>query len=186
LRALIALLPLVAMIAGCDTQSPPEPQANAVSPSGLPEEPAVIERSFRGKPAPVVTFTAPDGKPVTLAAFKGTPVLVNLWATWCGPCIKEMPSLDRLATRTQGTLKVLTVSQDTDGMTTVAPWWAPRQFRAIEPYLDPQATLGFAFESGTLPTTVLFDAKGKEVWRLVGGMDWDGERAKALLAEIPG
>ncbi|MFM9979022.1 MAG: TlpA family protein disulfide reductase [Sphingomonadaceae bacterium] len=174
------------MPGGCDTQSPPQPQANVASPAALPEEPAVITRSQRGKPAPAVSFRAPDGKPVTLEAFKGTPVLVNLWATWCGPCIKEMPSLDRLAMRSRGTLKVLTVSQDTDGMTTVAPWWAPRQFRAIEPYLDPEAALGFAFDSGTLPTTVLFDADGKEVWRLVGGLDWEGARAKALLSEIGG
>ena len=185
LRVVIALLPLM-LATGCDKQSAPAPQANLSDAAPQPEAAGALDITQRGKPAPTVSFKSPDGKAVTLAAFRGTPVLVNLWATWCGPCVKEMPSLDRLAAKTQGRLTVLTVSQDTQGVAVVAPWWAPRGFTTIKPYLDEKADLGFAFETGSLPTTVLYDKDGKEVWRIVGGMDWEGPRANTLLSEVIG
>lgn len=94
-----------------------------------------------------------------------------------------MPSLDRLAKRGEGKLVVLTVNQ-TDDAAAIAKWWAPRQFAMLQPYRDEAGKLGFDFETGVLPTTVLYDAQGKEVWRIVGGMDWDGPRANTLLAEV--
>ncbi len=135
---------------------------------------------------PKEIFTAPDGTKTTLASFKGKPLLVNLWATWCGPCVKEMPSLDRLAGRAGDKLQVLTISQDFQGKAIVAPWWAKRKFAHLQPYIDTENGLGFALGSGMLPTTVLYDAQGREIWRVVGGMDWDGPRANTLLAEVTG
>ena len=186
MRALIVLIPIL-LLAACDKQPTPAPQPKAVetAPEAPPEEPGALDMTQRGTAAPATTFTAPDGKPVTLAAFKGTPVLVNLWATWCGPCVKEMPSLDRLAKRGAGKLVVLTVNQ-TDDAAAIAKWWAPRQLNNLAAYRDEDGKLGFAFETGVLPTTVLYDAEGKEVWRIVGGMDWDGPRANTLLAEVLG
>ena len=131
--------------------------------------------------APAIAFTAPDGKPTTIAAFKGTPVLVNLWATWCAPCIAEMPTLDALATETAGTLKVVTVSQDLDGAK-VPGLFKEKGYRALSPYLDPKLGLSTHFQA-SLPTSILYDAKGREVWRVLGGMDWSGAAAKALVAE---
>jgi thiol-disulfide isomerase/thioredoxin len=182
LRALIVLIPVL-LLAGCDKQPTPAPQPKSAE--APKEEPGALDISQRGKAAPTTAFTAPDGKLVTLAAFKGKPVLVNLWATWCGPCVKEMPSLDRLGKRGAGKLVVLTVNQ-TDDAAAIAKWWAPRQFTTLAPYRDEAGKLGFAFETGVLPTTVLYDADGKEVWRIVGGMDWDGPRANTLLAEVLG
>jgi thiol-disulfide isomerase/thioredoxin len=180
LRALIVLVPIL-LLSACDKQPTPAPQPNT---SATPEpEAGKLDIAQRGKAAPSTVFTAPGGKPVTLAAFKGKPVLVNLWATWCGPCVKEMPSLDRLAKRGAGKIVVLTVNQ-TDDAAAVAKWWVPRQFTMLAPYRDEDGKLGFAFETGVLPTTVLYDAEGKEVWRIVGGMDWDGPRANTLLAEV--
>jgi thiol-disulfide isomerase/thioredoxin len=182
LRFVIALVPAL-LLAACDKQPAPAPQPST---SATPEPDAgKLDTTHRGKAMAPSTFTTPDGKPVTLAAFKGKPVLVNLWATWCGPCVKEMPSLDRLAQRGAGKLVVLTVNQ-TDKADAIAKWWAPRGFTTLAPYRDEEGKLGFDFESGVLPTTVLYDADGKEVWRIVGGMDWDGARAKELLAEILG
>ena len=135
---------------------------------------------------PDVTFNAPDGSPVTLAKFQGKPLLVNLWATWCGPCVKEMPTLDRLAAREGARLKVLTVSQDSKGAGVVTPWFAKNSFKHLEAYVDAENLLGLTYASGMLPTTILYDAEGKEVWRVVGGMDWDGPRANTLLAETLG
>ena len=182
MRPSIVLIPFL-LLAACDKQPAPAPQPKAVeSPK---EEPGALDITQRGKATAPSPFTAPDGKPVTLAAFKGKPVLVNVWATWCGPCVKEMPSLDRLAKRGEGKLVVLTVNQ-TDDAAAIAKWWAPRQFAMLQPYRDEAGKLGFDFETGVLPTTVLYDAQGKEVWRIVGGMDWDGPRANTLLAEVLG
>lgn len=180
MRASIILIPFL-LLAACDKQPTPAPQPKAADTPK--EEPGALDLTQRGKAAPGSSFTAPDGKSVTLATFKGKPVLVNLWATWCGPCVKEMPSLDRLAKRGAGKLQVLTVNQ-TDDAATIAKWWAPRQFTMLTTHRDEDGKLGFDFATGVLPTTVLFDADGKEVWRIVGGMDWDGDRANTLLSDV--
>ncbi len=184
MRFVIAVIPVlmpIFLLAACDKQPTAAPQPKAIETPDA--EAGKLDVTQRGKAMAPSAFTAPDGKPVTLAAFKGKPVLVNLWATWCGPCVKEMPSLDRLAARSADKLTVLTVNQ-TDDAAAVAKWWAPRQFAKLAPYRDEAGKLGFDFESGVLPTTVLYDAQGREVWRIVGGMDWDGARANTLLAEV--
>lgn len=185
LRALIVLL---LAVGACDRQSPDAPQGNATTftpalATGA-EQAGKVDIAQRGTVMPGEAFVAPDGAPTTLAAFKGKPLLVNLWATWCGPCVKEMPSLDRLSARAGSKLKVLTVSQDRKGKDAVGPWWTARSFTRLEPYLDPDMNLGFALGGGMLPTTVLYDAQGKEVWRVTGGIDWDGPRASMLLADV--
>jgi thiol-disulfide isomerase/thioredoxin len=174
------------LLAGCDKQDANTAQpANMAAPAT--EEPAgKLDITQRGTAMPADAFTAPDGKTVKLADFKGQPLLVNLWATWCAPCIKEMPSLDRLAARSKGKLRVMVVNQDAakEGADPVAAWWARAKLANLEPYRDAKNNLGFAFGGGgMLPTTVLYDAKGREVWRIVGGMDWDGARAATLLGE---
>lgn len=148
------------------------------------EAPGEIDIDQRGAAMPKDRFTSPDGKTVQLADFKGQPLLVNLWATWCGPCVKEMPSLDRLAARSKGRLRVLVVNQDTtkQAVDPVPAWWTKANLANLEPYRDAQNNLGFAFGGGQLPTTVLYDSNGKEIWRIAGGMDWDGPRANKLLA----
>lgn len=128
-------------------------------------------------------FQAPDGSKVRLSDFTGKPVLVNIWATWCAPCIVEMPMLDELAVREKDRLKVLVVSQDIQGAEKVVPFFARGDFQELEPYVDPENGLSFGFGSGLMPTTVLYNAQGKEVWRVIGAMDWDGAKAAALLEE---
>jgi thiol-disulfide isomerase/thioredoxin len=153
-------------------------------PSG--EEPAGrLDISKRGEAMPAISFEGPGGEKVSLAHFRGKPLLVNLWATWCGPCVAEMPTLDALAEREGQRLKVLVVSQD-GAREKVDAWWAKQSLKQLEPFLDKNSDLGFAFATGVVPTTVLYDASGKEVWRVIGGMDWNGPRANTLLAETLG
>lgn len=144
-----------------------------------------LDMSKRGTAMPADLFQTPDGKPVTLAAFKGKPLLVNLWATWCGPCVAEMPTLDALAAKAGDKMTVLVVSQDNADVD-IKPFFAKTGLKSLEPYRDDNAALGFAFSSGMLPTTVLYDADGKEVWRMIGGMDWMGPRANTLLGDMVG
>jgi thiol-disulfide isomerase/thioredoxin len=185
-RPLIALLLGSLSIAGCDRETAAPPQAKAEAPKAKGGElTGTLDISQRGKAAPTEAFIDPAGKPVSLAAFKGRPVLVNLWATWCGPCVAEMPTLESIADRAGDRLKVLTVSQDRAGVD-IGPTFDKGGFKRLERYGDPESKLGFAFATGMLPTTVLFDAEGKEVWRVVGAMDWNGPRANTLLAEFIG
>lgn len=140
-----------------------------------------IDRSFAGELMPAANVTDPEGRKLNLGALQGKPLLVNLWATWCAPCVKEMPLLDGLAGDYGEKLKVLTVSQDMGGADKVVPFFAANDFAHLEPWMDPANELGFALGGGTLPTTVLYDASGQEVWRVVGDYDWSGEEARAAI-----
>ncbi|MBA1375823.1 TlpA family protein disulfide reductase [Sphingomonas ursincola] len=188
-RSLWPVVALAALATGaCDRQSPAGEQpagAEKTAEKAGPDVPlsGTLDISQRGKAAPDVSFKDPDGKTVTLAAFKGKPVLVNLWATWCGPCVVEMPTLDALAAREKDRLVVLTVSQDMQDLDKIAPFFAEKGFKNLQPYTDQENNLGFSYQTGVMPTTVLYDAQGKEVWRMIGGMDWNGTRASALMEE---
>jgi thiol-disulfide isomerase/thioredoxin len=195
LRLVIALLPglLIGLaLAGCDRQKAPAPQgeapdtanasANGAAPAqGYPT--GRLDRSHAGTPAPETMFEDGEGRPVRLSVFRGRPVLVNFWATWCGPCVVEMPSLDALAARESGTVEVIAISQDLDGRAKVADFFARRNFARLEPYLDPRMDLMAALGIQELPTTILYDSEGQEVWRMTGMADWQGERAARLLRE---
>lgn len=180
------LLLSASLLAGCD-RSPPAPgqataAADEVSADEAPPAPSPartgFDRSHRGEPAPAAAFTDLDGKPATLAGFRGRPVLLNLWATWCAPCVKELPTLDRAAEK----VRVVAVSQDTDGAARVRPFLAQRKLARVEPYLDQKLALGTAF-AANLPVTVLYDAKGREVWRRAGDFDWSSAEAARAIAE---
>ena len=188
--AILALL-LAGSIAGCDREKPVEGQAapsqanvsTAQAKGGGAERFAhQVGRSHKGEVAPGAVFAGPDDAPTTLAAFRGKPLLVNLWATWCAPCVAEMPTLDKLAAARADRLMVIAVAQDRQGADIVDPWFQTAGLTTLQPYIDPANRLLVAYNSA-LPTTILYDAEGREVWRIVGAIDWQGAEAKALLAE---
>jgi thiol-disulfide isomerase/thioredoxin len=119
---------------------------------------------------------------VKLADLKGKPVLVNLWATWCAPCVKELPTLDKLAK--SGAVSVVAVSQDTAPHASVVAFLQAHQISTLQPYQDSNMGLSGALGPDTvLPTSILLDANGKEVWRYVGDLDWTSPEAAKLLGE---
>lgn len=191
MRAL--LLPILLLAAaGCHRQAPSKaqlpdqpgwsgPKAEAQVEEILPAP--KIDRSHAGSPAPATEFEDPDGEPVSFAVFEGKPLLVNLWATWCTPCVAEMPTLDAYAGKAGDRLQVLALSQDTDGRAKVGAFFNQHRFRTLEPYLDPKMEMMGELKLDTLPTTILYDAKGREIWRVVGREDWGSERAATLLNE---
>jgi thiol-disulfide isomerase/thioredoxin len=185
-------LPIVLLVAGCDRESAGNSQQAATatpSPAASGDAEALtgmLDRSHKGDPLPDATIEGPNGVKLKLSELKGAPVLVNLWATWCAPCVKEMPTLDRLAAD-PGSPRILAVSQDLKGAAVVNPFLQQHPFLHLQTWLDSDANLslmlGGASGSTTLPTTVLYDAQGKEIWRMVGGYDWASDEAKALVAE---
>lgn len=130
---------------------------------------------------PDVQFTDPDGEPATLADFKGKPLLLNLWATWCAPCVKELPTLDALAKR-NGAPPVMALSQDMGDQAKVAAFLDERKL-GLEPFQDNKMDMSSALGVQILPTTVLYGSDGKEIWRFTGDLDWTGAEAGKLLSE---
>lgn len=196
---LLPLLAILITVAGCHKQAATS-EANAQ----LPDQPGwsgpkndseseaeadetipapKIDRSHAGSPAPTAEFEDPDGEAVSFAVFQGKPLLVNLWATWCAPCVAEMPTLDALAGREKDRLQVLALSQDADGRAKVEAFFNQHKFRTIEAYLDSKMEMMGDLKLDTLPTTILYDARGREIWRVVGMEDWRSARAGALLNE---
>lgn len=185
MRPIVPLL-LVAtapMIAGCDRQKAEAPQA----PAADTRQGKGIDRSHKGEAAPTVKFKNPDGGDFDLTRFKGRPVLVNLWASWCAPCIKELPTLQKLeqAQAAGGRLGVIAVSQDMAPQGSVEAFLGERGIGRFAAFHDDQMQLTDALKIQIMPTTILYDAEGREVWRYVGDLDWTGEEAKKLLSELP-
>ncbi len=174
--ALAALL-----AAGCDRQKTAESQADAAAPAAMPGRAPGVDRSQAGKPAPAIAFKDGDGQETTLAAFAGKPLLVNLWATWCTPCVKELPTLDALADR-PGAPLVLALSQDTAPAADVQAFLAKRRI-ALEAYQDADMAVSGELGATILPTTVLYGSDGREIWRYTGDLDWTGPEAGKLLNE---
>lgn len=144
----------------------------------------VIDRSHKGEDAPDFIFTDAQGKKLSLADFSGRPLLVNLWATWCAPCVAEMPMLDEVArSYAKDQLAVLTISQDTQEAAKVVSFFRDKGYKTIQPYMDPENQFGFHYATGLLPTSVLYDAQGKEVARVTGALEWTGAEAAALIEE---
>ncbi|VVT11756.1 Thioredoxin-like protein [Erythrobacter sp. EC-HK427] len=143
----------------------------------------LLDRSFTGEPRPAVTVTDLEGQTLDLASLQ-EPVLVNLWATWCAPCIAEMPLLDDLAADLDGQVRVLTVSMDLRGAEVVGPFFAERQFTHLPGWMDQPNDLAMAYGGGAvLPLTILYDANGNEVWRVIGAYDWSTAEAREEVLE---
>ena len=183
MRLILLLLALLAT-AGCDRQKAETPQGEAAeSIPGVPTK--GVDRSHKGKPAPDTVFHDPDGGEITLADFEGVPVLVNLWASWCAPCIKELPTLQKVeqAQAKDGKLGVIAVSQDRAPKGSVDAFLANKGIGRFAAFHDPGMALSGAFGVEVLPTTLLYDAEGREVWRYVGDLDWTSAEASKLLGE---
>ena len=180
---LLVIAAAVVALAGC---SKPQEQSAGNQPAAEAGPEKGLDRSHKGQAAPAVVFQNPDRGKISIAHFKGVPVLVNLWATWCAPCVKELPTLDRLAQshRVDGALGVIAVSQDTGAHRGVEAFLKKLNITDLGAYQDPGMGLSGAMGPDVvLPTSILYDAQGREVWRYVGDTDWSGPEAAKLLAE---
>ena len=133
------------------------------------------------RPAPLFSFRARDGRWRSLGDFHGKFVLVNLWATWCSPCVHEMPSLDRAQRKLGDRLSVLAIAEDKTGETAVGPFLAARPPLRFPVLLDTSNDGWRAFDVHAIPTSFLIDRSGRIVASLVGAVDWDSPRVIAEL-----
>lgn len=130
-------------------------------------------------------FVDGDGRDLTLADFRGRVVLLNVWATWCAPCRKEMPTLDALQARLGGAdFHVLPLSIDRAGLGPVRRFYDEIGIRHLDTYLAEDIRAMLAFAVIGLPTTLLIDRAGREIARLVGPAEWDSPDAIARFQII--
>jgi thiol-disulfide isomerase/thioredoxin len=134
------------------------------------------------RPVAAFSFTDRDDAPVTLADFHGRMMLLNLWATWCVPCRMEMPALDRLQAKLGGSgFTVLPLSIDYRGRDAVARFYRELGLKSLGIYIDKSANAIFAVNAVGMPTTLLIDAQGRELGRVVGPAEWD---SAAMLSRL--
>jgi thiol-disulfide isomerase/thioredoxin len=134
------------------------------------------------KPAPDLEFLNADDKPIRLADLTGRVRLINLWATWCAPCVNEMPSLDHLqAMLPKDRFLVLPISLDGPSKAKVAPFYRERKLDNLGIYYDKGRTAMSVLGVTLLPTSILIDAGGRELGRLEGDADWHTPEGIALM-----
>jgi thiol-disulfide isomerase/thioredoxin len=145
---------------------------------------AKIDTTSAGSPLPTIPFESRSGK-VTPADFKGSVIVLNLWATWCAPCVKELPALDRLqGAFNSNDVQVLLVSQDNQGWQEVDRKWPTYKMANLDSYIDPDMGYTDAFKTPGLPLTIIYDRQGREVGRVMKPVAWDGPDAKLLLTAL--
>ena len=137
------------------------------------------------RPAPELILVDPDGAEHGAGAFQGRVVVLNFFATWCAPCRREMPSLDRLAARLgSDEFAVVGVSQDRKGAEVYQPFLDELDVTHFETFADPGLKTSRALRVLGLPATIVLDRQGREVGRVVGPAEWDSDEAVALLRHL--
>lgn len=154
---------------------------------GLPSLSALV-RMDPPAPLPVLEFTTPEGRTLHLADYvgaNGRGAVINFWATWCAPCVAEMPALARLAQELAADrITVLPVSADRGGASVVTPFFRNHGIEGLPVLLDQGSVAIHALQLGGLPTTVLVGPDGLERGRLEGSADWGTVEAAKLVREL--
>ena len=133
-------------------------------------------------PGPTQTWSDGEGKTITLADFRGKVVLVNFWASWCAPCLRELPSINALQEDLGGDqFEVVAINIDQQGKRVAEPFAERLKLDALELYLDPRGRISRGVGVQVMPTTILYDREGLEIGRMEGPAEWDQADAKRLM-----
>ncbi len=136
-----------------------------------------------GMPAPDFSFPDLDGQPVSLSDYKGKFVLLNIWATWCGPCVSEMPAMEKLHNKFKNEdFQILAVSIDTQGKKVVAPFmeFHNLSFKAL---LDTRGTIKRSYRTTGIPESFIIDKNGIILKKVIGAIDWSSPKVIQYFQE---
>lgn len=158
--------------------------ANAADLTGL-DHGALKKLQITDAAVPETGFVDAAGAPARLADFRGHPMIVNFWATWCAPCRKEMPSLDALQAEFADTpFRVMTIATGRSPEPAIDRFFAETGVAHLPKHRDPDMALARSMGVLGLPVSVVIDAEGREVGRLIGDADWASPEAKALVQRL--
>lgn len=136
---------------------------------------------------PQFSFATAAGAHRTLADYRGKGVLLNIWATWCGPCVAEMPALDQLATKIAADeIVVLPVSIDTKGLPAVKEFYATHHIEHLPILLDPDGAVARVLKLPGIPASLIIDREGRVVGHVLGAIAWDKPEAIAVIRKLIG
>jgi len=137
------------------------------------------------RPLPPFSIRDADGRPVPRERFRGKVVLLNVWATWCGPCRVEMPTLERLQARLGGPgFEVVALSTDVGGVQAVREFYDSLKITRLAIYVEGEGNVLTALGAPGLPVTLVVDAQGREVGRYLGGADWGAPEVERLIRSL--
>ncbi|HXQ45269.1 MAG TPA: TlpA disulfide reductase family protein [Caulobacteraceae bacterium] len=178
--AAVGLAALVYVIVALST-NPPQPELKTLARGDMAN--LVVEST--GAPPPSLPFIGADGRETNLARLKGPILIVNLWATWCAPCVREMPTLAKLQAAYPGRILVVPISMDAPKDSAKARAFIA-QYPPLPFFQDPGSKLVFAISPPAegLPTTLIYDKNGRERARLAGGANWSGPDAHAVVESL--
>ncbi|MFC4350874.1 TlpA family protein disulfide reductase [Fodinicurvata halophila] len=150
--------------------------------TGAEGETAVMSLHDTPQTVPEIRFKNDDGRLLSLADFRGKVVLLNIWATWCGPCREEMPTLDRLQAELGGPdFQVVALSIDRAGLGVVSEFYDEIRIAHLHKYIDESGQASQQLNAVGLPTTLLLDREGREIARHVGPAEWDTPEMVAFI-----
>lgn len=180
----VALVLMMAMIAAPSvvfaSDSFSDPKFEALS-RNIPG----FQRILNTPPVPATKFLNAKNEAITLKAFSGKALLVNFWATWCTPCVREMPDLNELAEEFGGeNFDVVAIASGQQVGKNPDVFLKEHKLDALDLYQDPHASLMTLFETKTLPTTLIVDKAGRIRGGVMGAIDWNSEAARAAIAYL--
>ena len=180
-----AALLYVIVASSVQPSSNKQPSASNQDLALLTGEMSDFQYAFPPRAAPVVPFQY-EGQDITLEAFRGKTILVNFWATWCAPCLKELPTLDALEAELGGRdFQVVAIASDPRGPEAAQQYLDRLNIKKLKLYADPKLTFAYAIGGANmLPVTILYDAEGVEIGRLVGEADWSSPEAIRLVSSV--
>ena len=137
-----------------------------------------------GRPAPNFTLPGLDGKMVSLSNYQGHVVLVNIWATWCPPCVDEMPSMERLYQELKDeNFEIVAISIDAMGAEAVAPFMEKNKL-SFAALLDPEGTIKSVYQTTGVPESFIVNKKGILVEKIIGPRNWADPAAVRYLRDL--
>ena len=154
----------------------------------IPLQPFSVMRATEPAAVPAAArLVDADGAAHDLSAFAGKGLVINMWATWCTPCVAEMPALQVLARKAAAAgILVLPLSSDRGGADVVRKFYASHAITGLPLWLDPKGAAASAWGARGLPTTYIIDRQGRERGRLEGAIDWAADETLRAIAALVG
>jgi thiol-disulfide isomerase/thioredoxin len=188
-RSLVLILAISAILAISSPHASAEAVKNSIILTKLADKSSEAPRNFQAtesiRPAPELVIYDAEDKPLAISAFKGRGIVLNFWATWCAPCVKEMPDLDRLhALLKKEGIDVLAVSVDRNALRLAKKFYKINEIRHMPVLIDKNRKVLRRLSIRGLPTTVLINPEGMEVGRIVGAIEWNSPENVAFLRRL--